>query len=522
MNNSRLFQYQTRKYLLDMSVSQRVCIFQIQNSSLRPTPNRLYHASRYLQDQTINSQIAPKFSINTKHIRQNPVLHEKNCLERNYIAQSKYPAKICSLFDEYQANITGSRALRERNNQVNRKIALMATPSESVSIDSLDSGQCSRDALLMEARSLKNELSGIKTRQTELQTEIDQLAAAIPNITSDKTPRGFIPCVKGYFNELPDSNSPSCKVWRSHVEIARELNLMDFSGAAVTSGWGWYYLLNDAVLLEQALIQYALSVVRKHGWSLVSPPSMVYSHIAQACGFQPRDQNGEQQVYNVQQPSADIGRKPQLSLTGTAEIPLASMKANQTLEATDLPLKFVGASRCYRAEAGARGSNTRGLYRVHEFTKVEMFAWTLPNDAASTLVFDEILSIQTEILGALSLPCRILEMPSTDLGASASRKCDIEAFFPSRRARDDGWGEVTSASTCTDYQTRRLATRLRSLHPSSEDVPTFPYTINGTALAIPRVLAALLENGWVEEKGHVEIPKALWPWMDGQKVIKKC
>ena len=132
--------------------------------------------------------------------------------------------------------------------------------------------------------------------------------------------------------------------------------------------------------------------------------------------FQPRDQNGESQIYNIQQSDNDVGRKPGLSLAGTAEIPLAGMKANKTLEEADLPMKRIGVSRCYRAEAGARGVDTKGLYRVHEFTKVEMFAWTIPLTTASYEVFDEMLSMQTTILESLGLHCRVLEMPATDLG----------------------------------------------------------------------------------------------------------
>jgi seryl-tRNA synthetase len=181
-------------------------------------------------------------------------------------------------------------------------------------------------------------------------------------------------------------------------------------------------------------------------------------------------------------------------------------------------MKRVGVSRCYRAEAGARGVDTKGLYRVHEFTKVEMFAWTRPSGAASTEVFEEMLSIQTEILESLGIHCRILEMPSMDLGASATRKRDIEAFFPSRRPKDNGWGEVTSASICTDYQSRRLATRL-DLRSQGGKIG-FPYTVNGTALAVPRVLAAILENNWDEDNMEVKIPEVLWPWMDGVKVIR--
>jgi len=258
----------------------------------------------------------------------------------------------------------------------------------------------------------------------------------------------------------------------------------------------------------------------------VVPPSLVYSHIASACGFQPRDQHGEQQVYAIEQSEKDRA-KPPLALAGTAEIPLAGMKANTSLEEADLPLKMVGVSRCYRAEAGARGAATKGLYRVHEFTKVEMFAWTSPDHSdeehfssptasASEAVFDEMLSIQQEILTGLGLHCRMLEMPTTDLGASATRKVDIEAMFPSR-AKDQGWGEVTSTSMCTDYQTRRLQTRLRVKGGRLG----FPHTLNGTALAVPRVIAAILETHWDESEGCVAIPDVLRPDMDGRDRMAK-
>ena len=151
---------------------------------------------------------------------------------------------------------------------------------------------------------------------------------------------------------------------------------------------------------------------------------------------------------------------------------------------------------------------------MHEFTKVELFAWTAPEHGEAQELFDEMLDLQTELLGSLGLHCRVLEMPTTDLGASATRKCDIEAFFPSRRDRNDGWGEVTSASICTDYQTRRLATRVKL-----GGKLVYPWTVNGTALAVPRVLAAILENGWDENEMAVTIPEVLRPWMDGRDKI---
>jgi len=490
------------------------CSLELTQKSAR----RSLHSSACRKAEAPRPSIAPKLSIDTKHIRQNPTLHEQNCLERNYKAQAAYPARINTLFEEWHVHQREARTLRERNNRLKLQLANRTTLRDEDSEEARGLKEMSKEQLIEEARILKDKLSLIEDKESALTSEIDSLAASVPNLTSDETPRGNVPNVVGYINEHPESDSASSsRTWRSHVQIGSELNLLDFAGAATTTGWGWYILLNEAAQLEQALVQYALSTARKRGWGMVSPPSMVYSHIAAACGFQPRDQNGESQIYNIQQNTDDAGRKPELSLAGTAEIPLAGMKASKTLDESDLPLKHVGVSRSYRAEAGARGIDTKGLYRVHEFTKVEMFAWTLPNHSASTQVFEEMLAIQTDILKSLDLHCRVLEMPSTDLGASASRKRDIEAFFPSRKLKDEGWGEVTSVSTCTDYQSRRLATRVDMRSQGTKTA--FPYTVNGTALAVPRVLAAILENGWDEEKRVVRIPKVLWPWMDGLEAI---
>lgn len=437
--------------------------------------------------------------------------------------------RIIDLHKEWQTCQHDARGIRERSNILRRKLANV--PSSSGDTQPAED----RQSILAEAKRLKEVLSDIEDKEEELKSTIDRLALELPNLSSVHTPVGEEPDVLGYINDHPEpKGSSSDRVWQSHVHIGSELNLIDFTASASTSGWGWYFLLNEGALLEQALIQYALSVARKKGWSIVSPPSIVYSHIASACGFQPRDQNGEQQIYAIEQAEKDKG-KPPLALAGTAEIPLAAMKVGDVIESSQLPLKYVGVSRCYRAEAGARGVDTKGLYRVHEFTKVEMFAWTLPDNdtdlhfsepidgaaqpAQSHVLFDEMQSIQQEILQSLGLHCRILEQPTTDLGASASRKIDIEAFFPSRRAINDGWGELTSLSQCTDYQSRRLHTRVRMEKQGRR--LDYPYTLNGTALAVPRVIACILENGWNEKKQEVTVPEVLRPYMGGIETIKK-
>lgn len=502
---------------------------------------RALQAARYFSQCRSRAQehlpsIAPKASIDIKHIRQNPEAYSRNCLERNYEAQSEHPFKIVKLFDQWKQSQSDTLSLREKSNVILAQLSHRADK-----LGPKNSGQVTpgtpRQDLIEEARKLKDELSTTETYEAQLTSEIETLAAELPNLTSVDTPR-HEPKVVGYINEYrkPERihlNDPYHRAtFRDHASIGIELDLLDFSGAATTSGWGWYFLKNEAALLEQALVQYALSIAMKHGFTVVSPPSVVYSHIASACGFRPRDQSGEQQVYNIQQSERDLGRgKPIHSLAGTAEIPLAGMGANKTFEAGDLPLQVVGSSRCYRAEAGARGADTKGLYRVHEFTKVEMFSWTLPGQEIET--FNLMLKVQIEILKELGLHCRILEMPSTDLGASAVRKQDIEVYFPSRSSLNEGWGEVTSTSICTDYQTRRMNTRVKIPAPKKQVRMDFPSTVNGTAMAIPRVLAALLEYNCRDNptKGmptthrdqqlFVRIPEVLWPWMHGIQTIKK-
>ena len=490
-------------------------------------PSRSFSHSNTRHSESPPS-IAPKPSFNQKHIRQNPQLYSDNCLRRNYKSQIESPFEIVKLFDEWLQSQKSARGLREKGNAIQKQLS---HPSSSSGVEAGDQdGQVEQKTQLLElAQDLKKQISTFEVLEREISKKMEDLAAGLPNLTSDETPLGKEPNILGYINEPDvqqyieghlDPSSPfSNKSRRDHVQISTDCDLVDFAGAATTSGWGWYFLKNEAMDLEHALVQYALKVARRHGFAGISPPSVVYTHIALACGFRPRDQNGEHQVYGIYQPNGDGEKdKPSLSLAGTAEIPFAGMKADLVLDQAELPIRVVGSSRCFRAEAGARGVDTKGLYRVHEFTKVEMFAWTAPGSEDET--FTSMLDVQKEILQNLGLYCRVLEMPSTDLGASAFRKQDIEAFFPSRRKKHGGWGEVTSTSICTDYQTRRLNTRIRSPAGSRAKME-FPSTVNGTALAVPRVLAALLENGWDEKGQCVRIPEILWPWMHGVQVIKK-
>ncbi|RMD41512.1 hypothetical protein DV735_g3610, partial [Chaetothyriales sp. CBS 134920] len=465
-------------------------------SSARWTAVRLRKPKRRLftpaSTRCSSSPSAFKQHPDIAHIRDNVALHETNAVLRNYAQHRAIPAQVA--------------ARAGRISEINT-----ALKKPRAQIKALQSRLTAKDATVDKARTVA-EIRRMKPVVDKLVAEQDALEEAnrrdallLPNLTSPHTPVGDEPRLISYINYDPLNPPPQTQTQTAedtadHSAIGEELGLIDFASASMASGWGFYYLLNEGALLEQALIQYALAVARRHGWQVATPPSLVYSHVADACGFQPRDNSADelQQIWQVAQPARDSAAgKPRRSLAATAEIPLAALHAGKDMPAHALPVRLVGSSRCFRAEAGARGVDTRGLYRVHEFTKV--------------------VAIQTDILSALGLPCRVLEMPTADLGASAFRKIDIEALFPSRR--HPGWGELTSASICTDYQARRLDTRI--LDPSGSR-KKFPHTINGTAVAVPRVLAAILEHGWRPRDRCVVIPEPLRPYMDGMAVIQRA
>ena len=290
-----------------------------------------------------------------------------------------------------------------------------------------------------------------------------------------------------------------------HKEIMERFNMVNFSQATKISGRGWYYLIGDGALLEQALIQYSLKCARKAGFSMVLPPSIVKTEITNACGFMPRDNNNETQVYELQ--------NDDLCLTGTAEIPLAALNSNKEFSPNELPLNMVGLSRSYRAEAGAAGRDTRGLYRVHEFTKVELFSWTKPDELESMKQFDLIVKFQKTLIKSLGLTARVLVMPHDDLGAPAYKKIDIEVLMPGRGS----WGEVSSTSNCLEFQSRRLITKFRD--PADKKLK-FVHTLNGTACAVPRMVLAIIENFYNPETKMITIPEVLRPYMDDKSEIK--
>ncbi|MEO7197036.1 MAG: serine--tRNA ligase [Solirubrobacterales bacterium] len=329
----------------------------------------------------------------------------------------------------------------------------------------------------------------IKQLEAELEgvvAERDTLAATIPNPPHPEAPDGETDEEAVVLREVGERPGFAFSV-RDHLDLGRALGLIETEKAAAASGSRFAYLLGDLVLLELALIRYAVEVVGEEGFTPVIPPVLVREGPLYGTGFFPGER---EMIYEVE--------KDELFLVGTSEVPLAALHADEILDAGDLPLRYAGISTCFRREAGAAGKDTRGIFRVHQFDKVEMFSFVEP--AAAQAEHERLLAIEERILGGLELPYRVVDIPVGDLGASAARKFDCEAWIPSQ----ERYREVTSTSNTTDYQARRIGCRYRPPGGSPEHV----HTLNGTAVAVPRILIAIMENRQ-DEGGSISVPAAL-------------
>ncbi|KAG9026817.1 Serine--tRNA ligase, mitochondrial [Tulasnella sp. JGI-2019a] len=385
--------------------------------------------------------------------------------------------------------------------------------------DDVQKGGDSKAAAVEGAKILKEEIRELEAKLSKVDEELLARALLLPNDTHLDVPLGPEPAAKVLATHGP--NPLPVTPARHHVSINQSIPFMDLEGGVMSSGSSWYFLKDIGAFLELALINYSMSVAIKHGFVPIMTPDVVKEDVATRCGFQPRDEAGAapSQNYYLNRTKDE----PQLVLAGTAEIPLGAMFAGKIFEKKSLPQKVVGLGRAFRAEAGARGADTRGLYRVHQFSKVEMFVVCDGDVHKSNEMMEEMKKIQTEIFENLGLTFRILDMPTEELGASAYRKYDMEAWMPGR----GGWGEISSLSNCTDYQARRLHIR-HALSPASpttslpegRSTPStaFAHTLNGTAAAIPRLIVALVENG-VQLDGKkivgLTLPKTLRPFWLG-------
>ena len=354
-----------------------------------------------------------------------------------------------------------------------------------------------REARKEEGRKLRELKDAAQAEHDRLEAEARAIQLAIPNLTHPSAPIGGehdAREVKRGQASIRKLDFPPL----DHVALGAKHSLFDNEAGARTTGHGFYFLKNEAVLLDLALQQYALHVALKKGFTLTTTPDLARNEILEGIGFNPR--GPETQVYSIE--------NSDLSLVGTAEITLGGMYSGVVLEEEQLPIRLAGLSHCFRTEAGAAGKATRGIYRVHQFTKVEMFAYTLPE--ASDAMHEEILAIECEIFDGLGIPYRVIDTASGDLGGPAYRKYDLEAWMPGRNE----WGEITSTSNCTDYQARRLDIRYKK---KGEKGTHYAHTLNGTAVANCRALIALFEN-YQQADGSISIPEFLRPWVGKERI----
>jgi seryl-tRNA synthetase len=428
--------------------------------------------------------------LDTTFIREHLEAVQTNCTNRNVTADVQ---AIVQLDDERKRLVQETQTRQQRANEVSKLI-----PREK------DAGR--RQELIAEGRELRAQVATLEEQVKQVEADLRPLLLAIPNMTHPDAPVGTTPednKVLRRWREPTKLDFPG----KDHVTLAEELDLVDFEAGSAVAGQKFYYLKNEAVLLELALIQYAMHKLVAEGYTPVITPDLARVEVLEGIGFIPRDPDPEKrQVYTI----ADSD----LCLIATAEITLGGMHRDKILSEADLPQRYVGLSHCFRTEAGAPGRDTRGLYRVHQFTKVEMFAFCLPEQSED--IHLELLRIEEEIFQGLGLPYQVIDTCTGDLGGPAWRKYDLEAWMPGRGEAGE-YGEVTSTSNCTDFQARRLGIRYKA--PGFKGT-RFAHTLNGTAVATTRTLVALLEN-YQQADGSILIPEVLRPWVGKERITLK-
>ena len=420
--------------------------------------------------------------LDVAYIREHLDAVKANLRNRNVTADAD---RLVQLDNERKRLAQRTQAVQQRQNEVSKLI-----PKEK------DAAR--KQELIAEGKKLREEAGTLEKQFKQAQDDLHAALLTIPNMTHPDAPVGTEAKdnkVLHAWGEPRKFDFPT----RDHVALAEALDLVDFEAGASVAGQKFYFLKNEAVLLELALVQYTIQTLLREGYTPVITPDLARVEVLEGIGFLPRDPDPEKrQIYTI----ADSD----LCLIATAEITLGGMHRDRTFDELDLPKKYVGLSHCFRTEAGAPGRDTRGLYRVHQFTKVEMFAFCAPDQ--SEALHREILRIEESIFQGLGLPYHVIDTCTGDLGGPAYRKYDLEAWMPGRGIGGD-YGEVTSTSNCTDYQARRLNVRYKV--PGQKGT-RFVHTLNGTAVAVTRALVAILEN-YQQSDGSVTVPEVLRPWV---------
>lgn len=410
-----------------------------------------------------------------KFIRENLDLVERSAKEKGYKIEIK---EILDLDEKRKKELAKVEALRQKRNEIASKMK-----GGKPELDLIEAG-----------KAVKRELAEKEEVLAKVDAELKAALKVVPNIIFDDVPLGG------------EEDSVEVKHWGEnhaagvdHLDYAMSRDWVDFERGAKVAGAKFYYLKGELALLENALLQYGLSKVLEHGFTYMTVPDMVSSRVLEGCGFNPRSSEQSDEYYIEGE---------DLALIATAEMPLTGYHMDEIIDEDKLPLFYAGYSACFRKEAGTYGKYTRGLFRVHQFNKLEMYVFCLPEQSKE--MHEKILAIEEDIWQGLGVPYHVVNIAAGDLGAPAAKKYDMEYWSPVNQK----YQEITSCSNCTDFQARACNVRVRRKDGAVE----FVHTLNGTAIPLARALVVMLEN-YAKEGGKLKVPEVLRPYLNNREEI---
>ncbi|MFH0930162.1 MAG: serine--tRNA ligase [Candidatus Moraniibacteriota bacterium] len=416
--------------------------------------------------------------LDIKYIRENKDAVKKNCKLRNIKVGID---RFLRLDDERKELIQKTDELKNEKNRLNEEMKTTVNKEEAI----------------IRGKAIKDQLSELEPRLEKAEKKWKKLYIQIPNMSHPDSPIGKDDSENKEIERYGEPPKFDFEP-KGHEELMKDLDLIDFERGAKVAGAKFYFLKNEGVLLEQALINYALDICVQEKFTPFTTPDLAKDKILLGVGFNPRGE--ETQIYSVE--------NTDLNLVGTAEITMGGYHMDEIINEEKLPFKYVAFSHCFRTEAGSYGRHSAGLYRVHQFSKVEMFAHTLPEKSEEMHTYFK--EMEVKIFKGLGVPFRVVDICTGDLGGPAYRKYDLEAWMTSR----NDWGEVTSTSDTTDYQARRLNIKVKRADGKKE----YLHMLNGTAIATSRALIAIIENGQ-QADGSVVIPEVLRKYMPGNMEV---
>lgn len=419
--------------------------------------------------------------LDIKYIREHSEEVQQNCVNRNVDIDINALLELDASVREINQNIDVLRTERNTNSDQLKNTA--------------DKQSEEAQSLIARGKELKEEIATLEEELGSKKDALSELHLQVPNLTHPDAPIGKDDHDNVEISRYLEPTEFAFEA-KDHVTLGKELDILDFEAGAAVAGRGFYYLKNEWALLEMALTQYTIQKCAEKGFMPMITPDLARQEVLQGTGFNPRGEST--QIYNIE--------GTDLSLIATAEIPAAGYYRNHTFEKGELesPKKIVAYSHCFRTEAGSYGRESHGLYRVHQFAKVEMFIFCKPEQAAT--LHEEMREIEEEITQSLGIPYRVVDICTGDLGGPAYKKYDLEAWMPFR----NDWGEITSASNVTDYQARRLQIK----YVNDDGNREYVHMLNGTAAAMSRLPLAIIEN-YQQEDGSILIPEVLQPYMGG-------